>query len=193
MKNALVVYESMFGGTRQVAEAVADGLRRSTHCTVVEVGAAPTAVGSDVDLLVIGAPTHAFGLSTPSTRREAQNETSTPVISGGLAVREWLAALAVLSPQTTTAAFDTHVKQRWVPGSAAHRIAHALADKGLAQAQEPVSFRVKGKTGPLLDGELVRAHDWGVALGHRLTDVGVPPSSRPQRSNPSNASRPICR
>ena len=37
MKNALVVYESMFGATRQVAEAVADGLSRSTRCTVVEV------------------------------------------------------------------------------------------------------------------------------------------------------------
>ena len=173
MKNALVVYESMFGATRQVAEAVADGLRRSTRCTVVEVGAAPTVVDNDVDLLVIGAPTHAFGLSTPDTRNEAQNETSTPVISRDLGVLEWLAALVLLSPKTRTAAFDTHVKQRWVPGSAAHKIAHALAHKGLTAAQEPVSFRVDGKTGPLLDGELARAQEWGTALG-RLTDVTAP-------------------
>ena len=179
MKNALVVYESMFGATRQVAEAVADGLRESTRCTVVEVGAAPTVVDKDVDLLVIGAPTHAFGLSTPDTRHEAQKETSTPVISRDLGVREWLAALVVLSPQTRTVAFDTHVKQRWVPGSAAHKIAHALAHRGLTEAQEPVSFRVEGKTGPLLDGELVRAQDWGAELGHSLVDEGSTESSRP--------------
>src|SRR6476469_7483215 len=175
MKNVLVVYESMFGATRQVAEAVADGLSRSTRCTLVEVGAAPTVVDNDVDLLVIGAPTHAFGLSTPATRHEAQNETSTPVISRDLGVREWLAALVVLSPRSKTAAFDTHMKQRWVPGSAAHKIAHALVVKGLTEAQEPVSFRVDGKTGPLLEGELSRALEWGVALGHRLTDVSVQP------------------
>lgn len=173
MKNALIVYESMFGGTRQVAEAVADGLARSASCTVVEVGAAPTVVGNDVDLLVIGAPTHAFGLSTPETRHEAQGETTTPVISRELGVREWLTALVVLSPRTKTAAFDTHVKQRWVPGSAAHKIAHALARKGLSPALEPISIRVDGKTGPLLEGELARAQEWGAGLGHRLTDVTV--------------------
>jgi hypothetical protein len=120
---------------------------------------------------VIGAPTHAFGLSTPDTRHEAQNERTTPVISRDLGVREWLAALVVLSPQTRTAAFDTHVKQRWVPGSAGQKIARALAHKGLMQAVEPVSFRVDGKTGPLLDGELARAQEWGAAMGHSVAGV----------------------
>ena len=171
MKNALIVYESMFGGTRQVAEAVADGLARSARCTVVEVGDAPTVVDHDVDLLVIGAPTHAFGLSTSDTRREAQDQTTTPVISRELGVREWLAALVVLSRQTRTAAFDTHVKKRWVPGSASHKIAHALTHKGVSPAVDPVSFRVEGMIGPLLGGELDRARQWGDTLGHRLTDV----------------------
>jgi hypothetical protein len=176
MKNVVVVYESMFGGTRKVAEAVADGLSRSARCTLVEVSDAPTVVGDDVDLLVIGAPTHAFGLSTPDTRREAQGETESPVISRELGVREWLAALVVLSPRTSTAAFDTHVKQRWVPGSAAHRIARHLADKGLSSAARPVSFRVDGITGPLVDGELDRAREWGGSLGEQLSDQAAPPA-----------------
>jgi FAD/FMN-containing dehydrogenase len=176
MKNALVVYESMFGGTREVAEAVADGLRHSARCTVVEVGAAPTVVDHDVDLLVVGAPTHAFGLSTPDTRQAAQDETSTPVISRDRGVREWLAVLVVLSHHTRTAAFDTHVKQRWVPGSAAHKIAHALARKGLSPAAEPISIRVEGRTGPLIEGELDRARTWGEALGQRLADITVQPA-----------------
>ena len=96
MDNAVIVYESMFGGTRRVAEAVADGLARSARCTVVEVGQAPTVIG-DIDLLVVGAPTHAFGMSTPDSRREAQRETTQPVISRELGVREWLASLIVLS------------------------------------------------------------------------------------------------
>jgi hypothetical protein len=170
MKNALVVYESMFGGTRQVAEAITEGLARSARCTVVEVGAAPSLVDSDVDLLVIGAPTHAFGLSTPDTRHQAQAETTTPILSRGLGVREWLPAVVVLSPRTRTAAFDTRVKQRWVPGSAAHKIAHALAHRGLSPATGPISFRVDGMTGPLLDGELDRARAWGEDLGHLVTE-----------------------
>jgi menaquinone-dependent protoporphyrinogen IX oxidase len=119
MDNAVIVYEAMFGGTRRVAEAVADGLARSARCTVVEVGQAPTVIGADVDLLVVGAPTHAFGMSTADSRSEAQRETTQPVISRELGVQEWLASLVVLSTQTRTAAFDTRVKQRWVPGSAA--------------------------------------------------------------------------
>ena len=176
MKNALVVYESMFGGTREVAEAVADGLRRSARCTVVEVGAAPTVVDHDVDLLVIGAPTHAFGLSTPDTRHAAQEETSTPVISRDRGVREWLTALVVLSHHTRTAAFDTHVKQRWVPGSASHKISRALSRKGLSAAAAPLSIRVDGTTGPLVDGELDRARTWGEALGQRLAEATAEPS-----------------
>jgi hypothetical protein len=111
-----------FGGTRRVAEAIADGLASTTGCTVVEVNHAPTVISRDTDLLVIGAPTHAFGLSTRDTRREAQDETPRPVISAELGVREWLAALVVLSTQTRTAAFDTRVKQRWVAGSAAQKV-----------------------------------------------------------------------
>lgn len=166
---ALIVYESMFGGTRRIADAIAEGLSASADCTVVEVAHAPSVIGHDLDLLVIGAPTHAFGLSTPATRREAEAEISGPVISREQGVREWLAGLIVLTPMIRTAAFDTRVKQRWVPGSAAHRIARAANHKGLTPVAAPMSFRVEGKTGPLLAGELDRAREWGHALGADLT------------------------
>ena len=54
---ALVVYESMFGNTRQIAEAVAEGLGSAMEVRVVEVGTAPPVVGEDVALLVVGGPT----------------------------------------------------------------------------------------------------------------------------------------
>jgi hypothetical protein len=179
MKNALVVYESMFGATRQVAEAVADGLSRSTRCTVVEVGGAPTVVDRDVDLLVIGAPhSRLRAVHAGHSPRGAEGDEH----AGHLARPRGPGVAGRTGPpvaRTRTAAFDTHVKQRWVPGSAAHKIAHSLAHKGLTQAHEPVSFRVDGTTGPLLDGELTRAQKWGAELRSltRGRSAGVP---RPQ-------------
>ncbi|MEO7982335.1 MAG: flavodoxin, partial [Sporichthyaceae bacterium] len=60
MTRVLVVVESMFGNTRAVGEAVADGLRTSSDVDavdIVDVAAAPAAPA--VDLLVLGGPTHA--------------------------------------------------------------------------------------------------------------------------------------
>ena len=66
---AVVVYESMFGDNRQVAQAIAAGLgERGVTAETVEVGAAPTVVPAEVDLLVVGAPNHAWSLPRPSTR-----------------------------------------------------------------------------------------------------------------------------
>lgn len=54
----LVVYESMFGNTRAVAAAVADGLRSRTSVTVVEVGTAAREVPADVELVVVARSSH---------------------------------------------------------------------------------------------------------------------------------------
>jgi hypothetical protein len=62
-----------------------------------------------------------------------------------------------------------------VPGSAAHKIARTLTHKELAQAHEPISFRVEGKAGPLFDGELARARQWGDVLGSLLSDGPAQP------------------
>lgn len=59
---ALVVYESMFGNTEEVARAIGEGIAASMHADVVEVGAAPDTVPADVILLVVGGPTHAFSM-----------------------------------------------------------------------------------------------------------------------------------
>ncbi|MDX5309965.1 MAG: flavodoxin domain-containing protein, partial [Rhodococcus sp. (in: high G+C Gram-positive bacteria)] len=56
---ALVVYESMFGNTRHVAEAVARGLGSAVR--TVPVTQAHEENLSDYDLVVVGGPTHAHG------------------------------------------------------------------------------------------------------------------------------------
>lgn len=80
---ALVVFESMFGNTQVIARSVADGLAPRMRVDLVEVGAAPTALDGDVDLLVVGGPTHAFGMSRAGTRQSAAQQSQRGLVSGG--------------------------------------------------------------------------------------------------------------
>ena len=68
---AVVVYESMFGDTETVAHAVARGIQDVMDVEVREVSQVLDGVDPSVELLVVKAPTHAFGLSRPSTRADA--------------------------------------------------------------------------------------------------------------------------
>ncbi|GAA3887117.1 flavodoxin family protein [Saccharothrix violaceirubra] len=151
MTRALVVHESLFGNTRAVAEAVGAVL----DARVVAVSDAPDVLPDDVDLLVVGAPTHAFGLSRPATRESADAPT-TPVRG----IREWLAALSPPGHLVTAHAFDTRMATRWPTGSAAKAVTRKLRALRFTVPRRPASFRVTGTTGPLLDGELDRATAW---------------------------------
>ncbi|MGW3353016.1 flavodoxin family protein [Nonomuraea rubra] len=162
--DALVVYESMFGNTKQIAEAIAEGLATRLRTEVVEVGSAPAKVGPEAGLLVVGGPTHAFSMSRASTRRSAAQQTTQPLVSRGDGVREWLAALATASAALTSAAFDTRVDKPRLPGSAARGIARRLRRLGVKVMAPAQSFYVTGTEGPLAAGELERARQWGESL-----------------------------
>lgn len=160
MTRALVVVESMFGNTRAVADAVAEGLAEQVEVSVVDVGAAPVAVDRELDLVVVGGPTHAFGMSRPSTRESALAQGAPETATAGAGIREWVAGL----PHDSTAAvatFDTRIKKPGVPGSAAKAAGRRLRHAGLHLVDEPHSFWVKDTDGPLLPGELDRAREWG--------------------------------
>jgi len=164
---ALVVYESMFGNTHAVADAVAEGLRNFMPVEVVEVSEAPELETLETDLLVVGAPTHAFGLSRPETRRDAYERIGHPVISESTGVREWLASAYSAPEHLPVAVFDTHVQAR-VPGYAHTAAAKRLRRIGAEPLGGGMSFRVRGYEGPLIDGELHRARAWGLELGRLL-------------------------
>jgi hypothetical protein len=165
----LVVYESMFGNTRDVALAVAEGLRTRVTVDVMEVGEAPAAMPPDVAMLVIGAPTHAHGMTTPSSREDAARRAGDRLVSRGIGVREWLGGLRPSGAPIPAAVFDTRIKGPgllW--GSAARSAEKLLADAGLRLVGAPRSFLVGGPTGDLFDrledGELDRARAWGAEL-----------------------------
>ena len=162
---ALILVESYFGNTRAVADAIADGLSPMVSADVLEIPDVPDAVDSTVDLLVVGGPTHALGMSRPNTRQDAvrQAELSS---TGAVGVREWLASAT--SVPARAAAFDTRIDKGWVPGSAAKGIAKGLRRLGATLIEKPMSFKVTGTPGPLADGELDRARAWGAQLAQRL-------------------------
>lgn len=163
---ALVVYESMFGNTQQIAEAIAEGLRDVAGVELVAVGAAPSPLPTDVDLVVVGGPTHAFGMTRPATRADASTQ-GPVVMSPDRGIREWLNELP--GSRGSVATFDTRVgKVRRLPGSAAHGAARALRHRGFGLLTKPESFFVEDVQGPLQEGEVGRARRWGQRLGHEL-------------------------
>ena len=75
---AVVVFESMFGNTRLVAERVARGLSAAGEVDVLPVGEATSEALDGVDLLVVGGPTHVHGMTTPRTRDAAHEQSHRP-------------------------------------------------------------------------------------------------------------------
>jgi flavodoxin len=162
---ALVVYESLFGNTAQVAQAIADGLSRHGDVELLEVTKASPQICEPVDLIVLGGPTHAFSMTRASTREDAFRQGACQG-SGAIGVREWLGQLRRGQHHELVATFDTKVDRvRQLPGSAARGAANAAHRLGYKTVAKPMSFYVQGVSGPLLEGELGRAQAWGERLG----------------------------
>jgi hypothetical protein len=168
---AVVVYESAFGNTEMIARAIADGLTSVIPTRVTEVGGAPGSFDDHTDLLVVGGPTHAFGLSRPGTRQQAAKQAEHGVVSSGVGIREWLGAIQDRGPRLG-AAFDTRFKKpRMITGSAARAAEKRLRRLGCRILVPAESYFVAGTSGPLLDGELERARRWGERLGSLVQEA----------------------
>jgi flavodoxin len=162
---ALVVYESMFGNTEDVARAVASGLARHMDVDVLDVTDAPHEIDQLLDLIVVGGPTHAFSMTRLSTREDAVRQGATHG-SPTLGLREWLEHQHAGPHSELVATFDTRIdKVRHLPGSAAKKAAHVAHRIGYRPAARPMSFYVRDTSGPLVEGELARAEEWGDQLG----------------------------
>src|SRR3954464_566988 len=112
--SALVVYESMYGNTHEVADAIGRGLATECGVTLVPVGEAVPSLVDGADLLVVGGPTHVHGMSRESTRQSAITDASKgdhhleiDPDAAGEGLREWFDHLGEL--RGWSAAFDTRV------------------------------------------------------------------------------------
>ena len=187
----VMVYESMFGNTAALAEAVTSGLADvGAVVALSEVTSVPAEGLLGCDLLVLAAPTHALTLSRPASRAEAVSKGADPAhATRGL--REWLTNLDVTlsatatAPRPSIAVFDTRMgKGRHWPGSAARSVERTMKKSGFAVVSR-ASFYVDAVAGPLAAGEHERAREWGRSLaelatrGESISEVGDPPQSVP--------------
>ena len=158
----LVMYDSQFGNTAQIADAIGEGFRGAESppdvVEVRQVGDVDLEQLTDWDLLIVGSPTQRLSL-TQSMRAFLDR-----------IPRNALAGMHV-------AAFDTRFTEEklaelssflgWMVrifGYAADPIAKRLIHKGGEQVLPPEGFIVEDTEGPLLEGELERARAWAGQL-----------------------------
>ncbi len=184
-----VVYESMFGMTHDVADAVAEGVAASlpdAHVVCLRVGdAAPERLGTP-DLLIVGGPTHMRGLSSGMSRKmavsmeekadrgkgEHQGHGLEPDVEGP-GLRSWFHELPEAGPGHFAAAFDTRGDGGPIVGSAARGIRHRLQRHGYRVVGEPEGFVVEGDAGLLRDGERERARTWAAETARHAADMAA--------------------
>lgn len=164
--HALVVYESMFGNTRTIAESIAGALRRTGATITLETAAKAPTDTSQFDVIFVGAPTHAHTLPQPSSRTEAAawaDQTERALVlepaAKGPGVREWLKALGRVAGRPRAAAFATRVDiPRIFSGDASGLIARRLKSAGIADVERECF--IVSSVNVLLDGEAARAAEW---------------------------------
>jgi flavodoxin I len=151
---ALVIYDSQYGNTEQIAKAIAEAL--GAEAKVVKVGQTKAADIANYSYIIIGSPTQG-GRPTPAIKIFLDNLTA-DVLAG-----------------KRLATFDTRLKG-WskIFGYAAPRIEAVIREKRGNTTAQPQGFFVKGTKGPLVDGELERAATWAKAIA-----AGVPTNLMP--------------
>ncbi|HUZ10247.1 MAG TPA: flavodoxin domain-containing protein [Acidimicrobiales bacterium] len=189
---AVVVYESMYGNTHAVAQAIADGLGPPDQVAVLPVDQAKGEVLRGADLVVVGGPTHAHGMSRAGTRKAAIDAAERPdsglaldPAAGGSGLREWLSSLQRVDSKA--AAFDTRFRAPSIfTGRASKGIGRALRRHGCELVARPESFYVD-KGNRLRAGEAQRALAWGKSLaeGRRRSAEHVRPGGRSAQTGPS--------
>jgi flavodoxin I len=138
---ALIVYDSVYGNTEKIAKAIGGAI--TGEVKVLRMGEVDSSELKTLDLFIVGSPTQG-GRPTPAIQ-DFLNKVSESDIKG-----------------INVAAFDTRFSTRLVGifGYAAGKIADSLKRKGGTLILSPEGFFVKGKEGPLKEGELERAASW---------------------------------
>src|SRR5215203_1123476 len=150
---ALVLYDSQYGDTERIAQAIADTLGEFGEVRAVRLDPAQSVELQGLDVFIVGSPTQGWR-PTPTIQSFLEGTSSEEFRGLG------------------GACFDTRFRlPRFMTGSAAKVMARTLQQKGVSLLLPPESFFVKGTQGPLLDGELDRAAVWARML---IKEVDAP-------------------
>jgi hypothetical protein len=181
--HAVVLYESLFGNTSRIAEAVAAEVRTQHPEALVDCVGVDTA-GYQLpatDLVIVGAPTHFWGMTSRISRimeheyelrvmraRTGPRPIRRAAVTNG--VRSWLATIPP-GRGTAAAVFDTRM-DRVLTGGAAPAIARRLRRRGYRLVSAPQAFLVQGITGPLRPDQLDQARQWAQQVARSVCPSG---------------------
>jgi flavodoxin len=145
--NILVVYFSKFGNTQKIAQTVAEELEAAGVVRIVSSDRLAASDLDDVDLVVMGSPTHRMNL--PEAVRPVFEKLPKRSLRGA-----------------RVAAFDTSYQMSAFLArfTAAKKLARQLRKLGGKRIVPPETFYVMGREGPLYEGELNRAKEWMATL-----------------------------
>jgi flavodoxin len=170
--NAIVVYESVWGNTAAVARAIAEGFGPQARAFATDEVAAEEI--ATADLIVAGSPVFGFSLPTEGMRERilrGETDAGSPPDLSHPSLRSWLENVPV--GRGRCAAFETRIW--WSPRGATGTIEKRLSALGYSPIAKAQKFVVRDKYGPLRDGELDRARQWGRELKRavEIADAGL--------------------
>lgn len=138
----IVIYDSVFGNTKQIAESIASHLGENTK--IQSIDQLSVEDWQDSELLIIGSPINGW---RPTEK-----------------IKKWLSSLSNQSLMgKKVASFDTRVKL-FIHGDAANQISKELQKAGAKTIVDPQAFFVAGSKGPLLPGEIDKAKLWAQSI-----------------------------
>ena len=159
---ALIVYDSFFGNTEKIAITIGKAFKEEQNSGAYRVNDIQPELIDNIDLLILGSPTRKFQ--------------ATPAIKTFISKipRDKLKDVQVSS-------FDTRVDEKDIKASflrflirtfgyAAEPLAKKLTKKGGNLIIKPEGFFVKDTEGPLKDGELERAEEWGKQIKKKINN-----------------------
>ncbi|MFW9849163.1 MAG: flavodoxin domain-containing protein [Candidatus Thorarchaeota archaeon] len=151
MKRVIIVYESVYGNTKRVAEAIAEGIRKSgdVDCRVAKTGEIHTDEICDYDGILFGCPNHNQAPALNMTK--FLDRASIVHVAGKIG-----------------AVFDTYTGGN--KGVALSKLRSIVSDKfpGIEFIGDGFSAKVEGRKGPLVESEIERAWEFGKKIGNKL-------------------------
>ncbi|MHA2026473.1 MAG: flavodoxin family protein [Candidatus Thorarchaeota archaeon] len=152
MKKAIIVYESVYGNTKKIAESICDGINKveGVDCVIKKTGEIHTDDLRDYDAILFGGPNH--------NQEPALN-----------LVRFIVRAMIVHLKEKIGAAFDTYTGGN-------KDVAVAKLESKIQEKLPSISLtgrfsaKVNGRKGPLADGEESRAQEFGLTFGQKLVE-----------------------
>ena len=154
MRRVAIVYESKYGNTAQVAEAIREAMRGAGVPEVVSVKVDSADVNrvATFDAILVGSPNHIGG----PTRR----------------VKKFIRCLAAFDLSGKRLAFfDTYIGGDFGKAVAKMEDEFKARNQGAVVVTPGLSLRVDGMKGPVADGELAKGADFGKLVAEQSGDA----------------------